>query len=203
MRGFLVWGCACALVAGGSWKTAQADEPGELLNQVDAQNRVMTEQLSADVAARLRAVQVSAANDAGAAVDQLKQLADFVAAAPELTAEVRASLRGQIENALRSASRRAVEQEAAAGDYALAIRSRFRACVAELTERTVLDDRAGRTAYEVVADASQVAPALRQSLQPAASVFTEVVYGNRPGTPERYAAVVAADDAARTARVTV
>ncbi|HEY4570488.1 MAG TPA: DUF4129 domain-containing protein [Kribbella sp.] len=98
--------------------------------------------------------------------------------------------------------RRLAEQEAAAGDYALAIRSRFRACVAELTERTVLDDRAGRTAYEVVADASQVAPALRQSLQPAASVFTEVVYSNRPGTAERYAAVVAADDAARTARVT-
>lgn len=95
------------------------------------------------------------------------------------------------------------EREAASGDLALAIRSRFRACVAELTERTVLDERPGRTAYEVVADASQVAPVLRDVLQPAALVFTEVVYGNRPGTPARYAAVVAADDAARTARVVV
>jgi hypothetical protein len=95
------------------------------------------------------------------------------------------------------------EREAASGDYALAIRSRFRACVAELTERTVLDERAGRTAYEVVADAGRVSPTLREPLQPAALVFTEVVYGNRPGTPERYAAVVAADDAARTARVAV
>jgi hypothetical protein len=95
------------------------------------------------------------------------------------------------------------EREAAAGDLALAIRSRFRACVAELTERTVLDERAGRTAYEVVADASKAAPVLRDQLQPAALVFTEVVYGNRPGTPERYAAVVAADNAARTARVAV
>jgi hypothetical protein len=95
------------------------------------------------------------------------------------------------------------EREAASGDLALAIRSRFRACVAELTERTVLDERPGRTAYEVVADASQVAPVLRDVLQPAALVFTEVVYGNRPGTPRRYAAVVAADDAARTARVAV
>lgn len=95
------------------------------------------------------------------------------------------------------------EREAASGDLALAIRSRFRACVAELTERTVLDERPGRTAYEVVADASQVAPVLRDVLQPAALVFTEVVYGNRPGTPQRYAAVVAADDAARTARVVV
>ena len=34
-------------------------------------------------------------------------------------------------------------------------------------------------------------------LRPAALVFTEVVYGNRPGTPERYALVVAADEAAR------
>lgn len=95
------------------------------------------------------------------------------------------------------------EREAASGDYAFAIRSRFRACVSELTERTILDERAGRTAYEVVADAGRSAPVLRGPLQPAALAFTEVVYGNRPGTPERYAAVVAADDAARTARVTV
>jgi hypothetical protein len=93
------------------------------------------------------------------------------------------------------------ESEAAAGQYADAVRSRFRACVAELTERTILDERAGRTAYEVVADAGQAAPGLRDVLRPAAVVFTEVVYGNRPGTPERYALVVAADEAARTARV--
>jgi hypothetical protein len=89
------------------------------------------------------------------------------------------------------------EQEAADGDYAAAVRSRFRACVAELTERTVLDERAGRTAYEAVGDAGRVVPRLRDVLQPAAVVFTEVVYGNRPGTPERYALVVAADEAAR------
>ena len=95
------------------------------------------------------------------------------------------------------------EREAASGDYALAIRSRFRACVSELTERTILDERAGRTAYEVVADAGRTTPTLREPLQPAALAFTEVVYGNRPGTPERYAAVVAADNAARTARMSV
>jgi hypothetical protein len=89
------------------------------------------------------------------------------------------------------------EQEATAGDYAAAVRSRFRACVAELTERTVLDERAGRTAYEAAADAARVVPELRETLQPAADVFTEVVYGNRPGTPERYSAVFAADEAAR------
>ncbi|MFF1821400.1 DUF4129 domain-containing protein [Kribbella sp. NPDC058245] len=95
------------------------------------------------------------------------------------------------------------EREASSGDYAHAIRSRFRACVAELVERTVLDDRAGRTAYEVVADAGRAVPTLRDSLQPAALAFTEVVYGNRPGTPERYAVVVTADNAARSARLTV
>jgi hypothetical protein len=96
-----------------------------------------------------------------------------------------------------SAYRAQAEQEAAGGNYAAAVRSRFRACVAELTERTVLDERAGRTAYEAVADAGRAVPALRDVLQQAALVFTEVVYGNRPGTPERYALVVAADDAAR------
>jgi hypothetical protein len=105
---------------------------------------------------------------------------------------------------LTSAEYRAqAEREVASGDLALAIRSRFRACVSELTERTILDERAGRTAYEVVTDAGRAAPVLRGPLQPAALAFTEVVYGNRPGTPERYAAVVAADDAARTARVAV
>jgi hypothetical protein len=89
------------------------------------------------------------------------------------------------------------EAEVAGGNYAAAVRSRFRACVAELTERTVIDERPGRTAYEAVADAGRVVPALRNPLQPAALAFTEVVYGNRPGTPERYAQVVAADDAAR------
>ncbi|WP_203589746.1 DUF4129 domain-containing protein [Streptomyces sp. SID13031] len=89
------------------------------------------------------------------------------------------------------------EAEAASGDYTAAVRSRFRACVAELTERTVLDERPGRTAYEAVADAGRVVPALREPLQPAALMFTEVVYGNRPGTAERYARVVAADEAAR------
>ncbi|MEV5965837.1 DUF4129 domain-containing protein [Kribbella sp. NPDC051952] len=102
-----------------------------------------------------------------------------------------------------AAYRAQAEREVAAGDYTLAIRSRFRACVAELTERTIIDERAGRTAYEVVADAGRAAPALRDPLQPAALVFTEVVYGNRPGTPERYAAVVAADQAARAARVSL
>lgn len=102
-------------------------------------------------------------------------------------------------NRARSASeyRSQAEAEAAQGDYTAAVRSRFRACVAELTERTVLDERPGRTAYEAVADAGRVVPALREPLQPAALMFTEVVYGNRPGTAERYAKVVAADDAAR------
>ena len=99
----------------------------------------------------------------------------------------------------RSASqyRAQAEGEAVGGNYTAAVRSRFRACVAELTERTVLDDRPGRTAYEAVADAGRVVPALREPLQPAALVFTEVVYGNRPGTAERYAQVVMADEAAR------
>lgn len=116
---------------------------------------------------------------------KVKSQAVFDTARPQSAAEYRAL----------------AERAAASGDFTSAIRSRFRACVAELTERTVLDERPGRTAYEVVADAGKAAPVLRDILQPAALVFTEVVYGNRPGTPERYEAVVTADNAARTARV--
>jgi uncharacterized protein DUF4129 len=90
------------------------------------------------------------------------------------------------------------EQAAAAGEYAAAVRARFRACAAELAERTIIDDRAGRTAREVANDAIAALPALREPLAPAAQVFNEVVYGNRPAGAQQYAAVTAADEAART-----
>ena len=90
------------------------------------------------------------------------------------------------------------EAAAGAGQFAIAVRARFRACAAELAERTILDDRAGRTAQEVTEDAARAVPALREPLQPAAHVFNEVVYGNRPAGPGQYAVVAAADDAART-----
>lgn len=90
------------------------------------------------------------------------------------------------------------EDAAGSGRFAVAVRARFRACAAELAERTILDDRAGRTAHEVAEDAARAVPALRESLRPAAQVFSEVVYGNRPAGPQQYAVVAAADDAART-----
>lgn len=100
---------------------------------------------------------------------------------------------------IRSAAEYRAEAEAAAasGQFGPAILARFRACVAELTERTILDDRAGRTAYEVAADATKAIPSLESSLRPAAEVFAEVVYGSRTPTTERYGVVVAADEAAR------
>lgn len=114
------------------------------------------------------------------------------------TAAERAAVFG--DGPVRSAAEYRAEAEAAAGrgDFAIAIRQRFRACVAELTERTVLDDRAGRTAYEVAADAAAAVPALGEPMQAAARVFAEVAYGDRPGTPQRYDVVVTADQAART-----
>ncbi len=90
------------------------------------------------------------------------------------------------------------ERAATAGDYAAAVRARFRACAAELAERTVIDDRAGRTAHEVVDDAGAAVPALRDRLAPSAEVFDLVVYGGRTATAEHYATVSAADEAART-----
>lgn len=104
------------------------------------------------------------------------------------------------DDPVRSARQYRSEAEAAAasGQYAIAVKARFRACAAELVERTILDDRAGRTAHEVTDDAARAVPALLESLQPAAQVFDEVVYGNRPAGPSQYEVVVTADEAART-----
>jgi hypothetical protein len=101
---------------------------------------------------------------------------------------------------VRTAKQYRAEAETAAGSgrYAVAVRARFRACAAELAERTILDDRAGRTAREVAEDAARAIPDLGGPLRPAAQVFNEVVYGNRPAGPQQYAIVTAADDAART-----
>ncbi|WP_020577230.1 DUF4129 domain-containing protein [Actinopolymorpha alba] len=103
-------------------------------------------------------------------------------------------------------SRTAAEHRAAAdealrqGDYDAAVRERFRALVRDLEERTLLDERPGRTADEVAREAAQVAPGSTEPLRAAAQAFDEVCYGGRRATPEAEAVVRAADDAVRQLR---
>ena len=91
------------------------------------------------------------------------------------------------------------EAAAAAGNWPVAIQEMFRALARSLEERTVLDIRPGRTALEVAREGGMELPPAADALRDAADAFDGVAYGERPGTPQQYQAVVAtADLVART-----
>jgi hypothetical protein len=80
------------------------------------------------------------------------------------------------------------------------VRARLRAVVRLLEERTLIEPRAGRTAYEVARDAGAVAPELRSPLEQATAAFSEVWYGGRDGTAADYRTVVELDTAVQQHR---
>ncbi|HSP37334.1 MAG TPA: DUF4129 domain-containing protein [Frankiaceae bacterium] len=92
---------------------------------------------------------------------------------------------------------------AAQQQWAEAVRARLRAVVRLLEERTLIEPRPGRTAYEVARDAGAVAPELRSLLESAAATFSEVWYGGRDGTAQDYRGVVELDDAVQRYRPSV
>lgn len=102
--------------------------------------------------------------------------------------------------------RREADRKAAEGDYNAAIRLRFRACVADLVFRAILDDRPGRTAMEAAAETATAFPEHRDiaaGVRSAAGVFNEVVFGSRRADRADYEQCVAVDDQLRRARVEV
>jgi hypothetical protein len=96
--------------------------------------------------------------------------------------------------------RRAADAHAERGRWALAVRERLRAVVRELAERELLDERAGRTAAEVAAEAGRVLPDCAAQLRAAAQLFDDVWYGGEPATAEMDALLRALDEAVRRAR---
>ncbi|MGH3415106.1 MAG: DUF4129 domain-containing protein [Actinocrinis sp.] len=94
--------------------------------------------------------------------------------------------------------RRNAETAAAAGDFAEAIRERFRAVIATLDERDLLPERADRTADEAAHDAGAVLQMHRDVLVAAARAFDEVEYGEYVGTPKAYAVISNVDELVRT-----
>ncbi|MGV8977967.1 MAG: DUF4129 domain-containing protein [Cellulomonas sp.] len=76
--------------------------------------------------------------------------------------------------------RAAADEAAAQGRWGLAVAERFRAIVRDLEQRTVLDDRPGRTADEAVDAAAARLPELDADLRRAARRFDDVVYGEGP-----------------------
>jgi hypothetical protein len=90
--------------------------------------------------------------------------------------------------------RAAAEQAFAAGDFAAAVRERFRAIVRGLEERAVLDVLSGRTADEAARDAGAHLPGSRAELAAGARLFDDVYYGDRPATAEDYRRLAALDE---------
>lgn len=76
--------------------------------------------------------------------------------------------------------RAAADAAAARADWAAAVADRFRALVRGLEERTILDERPGRTAHEAVEAAGLRLPAHAVDLRTAGRLFDDVVYGERP-----------------------
>jgi hypothetical protein len=102
----------------------------------------------------------------------------------------------------RSAAEYRAEADAAAarGDWRVAVVERYRAVIAGLEERGVIDPRPGRTADEAAADAGAVLPAVATELAVGARLFDAVHYGDRSATADDDAALRRLDDAARAAR---
>jgi hypothetical protein len=90
---------------------------------------------------------------------------------------------------------------AADGDYAGAVRERFRAVVRELEERGVLERRPEQTADEAATEAGGVLTALAADLRSAARAFDDVTYGGRQATTETDASIRSLDQHVRAARI--
>ncbi len=115
-------------------------------------------------------------------------------------AEQGAGAGNTVEKVLTGAAlhRHNAELAASAGDFAEAIRERFRAVIATLDERGLLPERADRTADEAARDAGAILPAHAEVLVAAARAFDEVEYGKYIGTPEAYAVISRVDELVRT-----
>lgn len=96
--------------------------------------------------------------------------------------------------------RRAAREAAARGQLADAVRERFRALVRGLEERTVLDERSGRTADEAAAEAGVQLPDLAGDLAAAARLFDDVHYGGRPGSDAGYQMLTGLDERVQRAK---
>jgi len=106
------------------------------------------------------------------------------AARPVLAEEAvsAAQLRGRAETAL------------AEGRHAAALVDGFRALAVRQVERGRLDDLPGATAHEVAAALATAYPEQRQRVGGSATLFDQVLYGDRPATREQATSVLALDD---------
>jgi hypothetical protein len=74
------------------------------------------------------------------------------------------------------------DRYAAEGRFAEAVRERLRAIVRDLVNRGVIQHRPGWTVTELAIAATAVRPGLDRPLTEAATIFSEIWYGQRPAT---------------------
>lgn len=105
-----------------------------------------------------------------------------------------ASLTFTVDPATTAAQYRSrAEDLAAGGDWDGAISERMRALVRSSQERGLVDGHPGWTADEVAASLGDHPAVDQDALHAAAQAFDVVRYGGRPGTPQAYALLAAAD----------
>ncbi|WP_330458170.1 DUF4129 domain-containing protein [Streptomyces sp. NBC_00820] len=89
--------------------------------------------------------------------------------------------------------RAAAEAHAAQGHWSQAVQERMRAIVRSLEERTLLDNRPGRTADEAAAEAGRSLPVHADRLRSAAREFDDVTYGGRGASEQSYRRIAELD----------
>jgi hypothetical protein len=113
---------------------------------------------------------------------------------------VTGSLFGDDDARTAAVMRKAAEEAARAGDYAMAIAEMFRSIARGLAERTVLTTSPGTTAHDFATRAGFVFPTQAPELVAAAAAFDDVRYLGRDGTAEQFAATAALEATLRTAK---
>ncbi|GEK21611.1 DUF4129 domain-containing protein [Cellulomonas xylanilytica] len=204
-----------ALVVGGvpvdpDAATARRWATEELLDPVYHQQRSLLAQLVDWVAELLAGLRTPAAFDPIAVLVVVAVIVAVVVVAFLVAGPVRLSRRGGADrsvladdDARTSAEIRAAADAAAdAGDWATAVLERFRAIVRGLEERTVLDERAARTAHEAALAAAARLPALASELVAAGRTFDDVAYGDAPATAQDDAQLRGLDARVQAARTT-
>lgn len=113
------------------------------------------------------------------------------------------SLFGEDDTRDAAAIRRAADEAASAGDFALAITELYRALARGLSERTLVSIFPGTTAHGFAAHAGEVFPAARERLESSARDFDQVRYLDEPGTRAQWEALRALENELRHTRVAV
>ncbi len=172
--------------------TARRWAQEELLDPAYHQQRSLLSRLWDWIAEQLAGLRTPAALDPWAVLVVVGVLVAVVVVAFLVAGPVRLSRRGAADRSVLARDdtrtseqiRAAADAAAARGDLSLAVLERYRAIVRGLEERTVLDERAARTAHEAALAAAARLPALGTDLVAAGRTFDDVAYGDEAATAD-------------------